>query len=491
MTAARQRSTMRACTASAPRHVRDRPGSEPVPGYRLLERIGLGGAGEVWSAEAPGGLRVALKLVPLVGGLGQRERNSLRVLRAIRHPNLLAYFGAWQSDDRLIIGMELADRSLWDRYVEATSQGLAGIPLGELLEVLGEAAQVIDFVNEPRHQLEGRSGVAIRHRDIKPQNIMLIGQGVKVADFGLSCLSDQSGASRPTAGLTFAYAAPEVFHRQTSAASDQYSLAVTYCQLRTGRLPFVGSAAAVMHGHLFGAPNLALLPEAERPIVARALAKTPSQRWPSCQAFIQALAEAARGSPQSLAAMWADVLDDASDSGSVLVPPLAEPGAESTPISAESLSVDAVSVFSRDAVLGLAEASDQAMGESSCTPTLVVPASTVVPATRRVPRLILVAISILAAGVALWSWKMASRAAVAPRRAEPVAEIRVPEPVRLDPASGRPAPAAVAARSSRGLIAPSAPGATVRPPLPTPPPLLGPSKPAEPRSSDRFPTRFS
>ncbi len=96
---------MRACTASAPRHVRDRPGSEPVPGYRLLERIGLGGAGEVWSAEAPGGLRVALKLVPLVGGLGQRERNSLRVLRAIRHPNLLAYFGAWQSDDRLIIGM--------------------------------------------------------------------------------------------------------------------------------------------------------------------------------------------------------------------------------------------------------------------------------------------------------------------------------------------------------------------------------------------------
>src|SRR5262249_35070017 len=126
-TTPRQRSTMRACTAPPAGVARDQPGSEPVPGYRLLERIGVGGAGEVGSGEALGGLGVALKIVRLVGGLGQRERTSLRVLRAIRHPNLLAYFGAWQSEDRLIIGMELADRSLWDRFVEATGQGLAGI----------------------------------------------------------------------------------------------------------------------------------------------------------------------------------------------------------------------------------------------------------------------------------------------------------------------------------------------------------------------------
>jgi serine/threonine-protein kinase len=293
-----------------------------VPGYRVLERIGAGGAGEVWRAEAPGGLPVALKIVRLVGGLGQRERTSLRILRAIRHPNLLVYFGAWQFEDRLIIGMELADRSLWDRYVEATGDGLAGIPLGELLAILGEAAKVIDFVNEPSHQLEGRCGVAIRHRDIKPQNIMLIGPGVKVADFGLSCLSDQTGASRPTTGLTVGYAAPETFRRQTSVTSDQYSLAATYCQLRVGRLPFVGSTAAVMQGHLFGVPDLSLLPEPERPMVSRALAKEPSARWPSCREFIQALAQArAWGSPESIAAVWADILDEASDSASVLVPP--------------------------------------------------------------------------------------------------------------------------------------------------------------------------
>ena len=152
----------------------------------------MGGAGEVWAAEAPGGLRVAMKIVRLTGPLGRREMINLRILRSIRHPNLLAYFGAWQTDGRLIIGMELADRSLWDRFAEARRQGLAGIPFSELLEVLFETAKVIDFLNEPRHELDGRSDVAIQHRDIKPQNIMLIGQGVKVADFGLSCLDDQS-----------------------------------------------------------------------------------------------------------------------------------------------------------------------------------------------------------------------------------------------------------------------------------------------------------
>ena len=483
---------MRACTASPTGLVRDRTGSEPVPGYRLLERIGFGGAGEVWSAEAPGGLRVALKIVGLVGGLGQRERNSLRILRAIRHPNLLAYFGAWQSDDRLIIGMELADRSLWDRYMEATRQGLAGIPLGELLEVLREAARVIDFVNEPRHQLEGRSGVAIRHRDIKPQNIMLIGRGVKVADFGLSCLSDQSGASRPTAGLTFAYAAPEVFRRQTSAASDQYSLAVTYCQLRAGRLPFAGSPAAVMHGHLFGAPNLSLLPEPERPIIARALAKEPSARWPSCQAFVQALAEAARGSPDTIAALWADVLDDASDSGSVLVPPLSEPGDWSGPVSAESVSVDAASVSGRGPVPvpGLPEAAHPVAGETSCMPTMVVPTTADLRDTRRVPRAILVAVSILAAGVAIWSWKIAGRAAATSLRADPVVQLRAREPIPRDRAPGRPAPASAAARSSSRRIPPSGPGVTVRPPIPPPPPFR-PSKPPEPRIAGGSPARLS
>ena len=91
-------------------------------------------------------------------------------------------------------------------------------------------------------------------------------------------------------GEPSAYAAPEFFRGQTSDQSDQYALAVTYCQLRGGRLPFEGNQEQVMAGHLMHPPDLTMLPEAERPVVARALAKKPAERWPNCRAFVEALA---------------------------------------------------------------------------------------------------------------------------------------------------------------------------------------------------------
>jgi len=255
-------------------------GAEPVPGYRLVERLGVGGAGEVWCAEGPGGLPVALKLVRLSCKLGDRELDNLRILRAVRHPNLLAYFGAWTTDDLLIIGMELAECSLWDHFIRRSAKRLAGIPLSELLAIMGEVAKLVDFLHEPRHELDGKLHVAIHHGDIKPQNIMLLGGGVKVADFGLSCLYDQCEKIRSQDGLTYPYAAPEKFRRQVSDHSYQYSLAVTYCVLRGGRLPFVGPPASVMYGHLFEPPDLSMLPVPEQPIVHRALAKDAAERWP-------------------------------------------------------------------------------------------------------------------------------------------------------------------------------------------------------------------
>src|SRR5262249_7215661 len=136
---------------------------------------------------------------------------------------------------------------------------------------------------------DGRSGVAIYHRDIKPQNIMLVGGGARVADFGLSCLADQSVSAASQMALTCAFAAPETFRRHVTASSDQYSLGVTYCLLRGGRLPYEGPPAAVMYGHLFQPPDLSMLPEPERPIVERALAKDPGERWDDCREFLAAL----------------------------------------------------------------------------------------------------------------------------------------------------------------------------------------------------------
>src|SRR5262249_60786143 len=85
-------------------------GTEPVPGYLLVRRLGEGGFGEVWEATGPGGFRVAFKFVALRGPAGRAELRSLEVIKNLRHPNLLTIFGTWVNDGCLIIGMELADR---------------------------------------------------------------------------------------------------------------------------------------------------------------------------------------------------------------------------------------------------------------------------------------------------------------------------------------------------------------------------------------------
>jgi serine/threonine-protein kinase len=253
-----------------------------------MRLLGQGGAGAVWEAEAPGGFRVALKFVNRGGEMENSEARALRLLRSLRHPHLLTPFEAFPHQGHLVVAMELADRAVWDRYTEARDAGLAGIPRDELLDYLGQAALALDYLN----------AAGVQHRDVKPQNLLLSGRLLKVADFGLARLvrGQQTGHSGM---LTAPYAPPEFFRGKTSARSDQYSLAVTYCLLRGGRLTFPGTAAQVMAGHLTRQPDLSMLPAAERTAVARALAKDPADRWDSCVRFAVALGEVPAGGGQA------------------------------------------------------------------------------------------------------------------------------------------------------------------------------------------------
>jgi hypothetical protein len=262
-------------------------GLEPVPGYVLVRQLGAGGFGEVWEATAPGGFRVAFKFVSLGGKAGEAELRSLEVIKNLRHPNLLTIFGTWINDGCLIIGMELADRTLLDRFREAAQANEPGIPFRELLGYCWEAAKGIDYLNKPRHFLGGPRPVGVQHADIKPPNVFLFGGGVKVGDFGLVRILEQA-RGRHHGGLTPSYAAPEILDGQISRWSDQYSLAVTYCQMRGGRLPFPGR-------HRVDPPDLTMVPEKERPAVARALSIGPRERWPNCRAFVKALRNAELG----------------------------------------------------------------------------------------------------------------------------------------------------------------------------------------------------
>ena len=118
-----------------------KPGAEPVAGYTLIERLGKGGFGEVWKANGPGGFQVALKFVLLGENVGDVELRALEVIKGIRHPHLLGTFGSWQVDGQLIIAMELADKTLLDRFREAVGQGFEGIPAPEIFEHFLDAAK--------------------------------------------------------------------------------------------------------------------------------------------------------------------------------------------------------------------------------------------------------------------------------------------------------------------------------------------------------------
>lgn len=263
-------------------------GSEPVPGYRLVNRIGKGGTGVVWKAIGPGGFCVALKIIRVGGKSDSVQLGSLELMKDVRQAHLLPLFGAWRLDGLLIVGMELADGTLMGRFERAIIEGSPGIPFAELVEYMQQAARGIDFLNKPLHALLGREGLGIQHRDIKPQNLLLIGGTVKVSDFGLASVLDDLAVST-THGMTPAYAAPEFFHGRTSSRSDQYSLAVTYFQLRTGEFPYRGNLTTIMAGHLLRRPDLSALPPDERAVVARAMAKRPEDRWPDCGTFVEQL----------------------------------------------------------------------------------------------------------------------------------------------------------------------------------------------------------
>jgi serine/threonine protein kinase len=275
---------------AAPEKPELQPGQEPVPGYRLVQRRGKGGFGEVWEALAPGDVPVALKFIELIGPAAVVEKRALELVRKLRHPHLLAMFATWQEKQYLIIAMELADRTVMERFEEVARDGLRGIPRDELLQYFHEAAEALDYLNKPRHFLGGPKPVGIQHCDIKPQNLLLVSECIKVADFGLAQIFDPELNLEVVKGLTPAYAPPERFREQTSKHSDQYSLAVSYCLLRGGRLPFNGSTYQLMQGHLFEPPDLSMVSPEEQPILARALAKKPEDRWSNCREFVKELA---------------------------------------------------------------------------------------------------------------------------------------------------------------------------------------------------------
>jgi hypothetical protein len=284
-------------------------------GLRLGRRIGRGNVGEVWETELPGGFPAAVKVVyrPLAGQEARRELRALEIVKRLNHPFILRTHAYWILNDRLVILMDRAEGSLRDRMKECRQAGRAGIGPAELLTHFRDAADALDYLH----------GERVLHRDVKPDNLLLSGRRVRLADLGLAREQRLDSGSYSGCG-TPAYMAPEAWHAHVCPQSDQYSLAYTYAELRMGRRPFPATDSAnALIAHLKELPDLSPLGEAERRVLLKALAKTPEGRFASCAEMARALADALAGGAVELA------VDD--------VPPAAGPPRVAAPPAAAAL----------------------------------------------------------------------------------------------------------------------------------------------------------
>jgi serine/threonine-protein kinase len=249
----------------------------------------------VWEAVQDNGQTAALKFLDarahgpaLVGS----EIRVLRGLAELKHPHILQLHSVQAVGKYIVLITDRANGNLADLQTAYRAETGANIPPDHALDLLDQAAIALDFLAGLK--LPGFSSIGgLQHCDVKPSNLLLFGDTLKVADFGLCAGAGwhmQKGGWRGT----LPYAAPEVVNGGAAVVgTDQYALAVTFCEVVMGHRPFwkpdrSGKSAV-------GLPiDLTKVRDKEYAVLARALHPTPCSRWPSCRAFMEALRKAVK-----------------------------------------------------------------------------------------------------------------------------------------------------------------------------------------------------
>jgi serine/threonine protein kinase len=264
--------------------------------YQLRQELGRGGMGVVYRAYDPELDReVALKSVMLEGITPEQrvanEQYLSREARAaarLQHPHAVAIYDFFSSGDRAFIVMEFVRGASLEALLATGDTSNHGLTL----QVLREAASALDAAH-----LAG-----IIHRDVKPGNILLDETGhVKIADFGIARLTTgnvtQTSPSVGTTAGTLSYMSPEqVRGDKLDGRSDQFALAVLAFQLFTGQLPFQAETWIAQSYKILNEAPIPLqslnpnLPPSVAMAIGVALQKDPMQRFPTCKAFVDALA---------------------------------------------------------------------------------------------------------------------------------------------------------------------------------------------------------
>jgi serine/threonine protein kinase len=223
----------------------------------------------------------------------------LSSIRDLHHPNLIRLRDVFTSSRHLVLCMDKADGNL-DELREAYRQEIGGnIPPDHLLELLRQAAVGLDYLANMRLPGFTMTLQGLQHCDVKPSNLLLQGDEVKIADFGLCAGMGQQ--NRKGMRGTPPFAAPELYQGRVCAQTDQYALAVSWCDLVGGSRMFRKGIAP--DGGPMYSINLALSREREAAVLARALHDDPTRRYSSCVEFVDALRDAAR-MPRRPAGKW-------------------------------------------------------------------------------------------------------------------------------------------------------------------------------------------
>jgi serine/threonine-protein kinase len=255
--------------------------------YLLEEPLGQGGMGTVWRGrDRESGIPCAIKVLrpefaadPAAVTRFVRERTALM---RFRHPNVVTLRDMIVEGDCLALVMDLIEGGDLDSYRRS---GGGTLPVGE---ALGLTAQICDA-------LAAAHDAGIVHRDLKPANVLLDAGQVRLADFGIARIADQTRATTTGAIIgTIGFLAPEVIRgEEPTPACDVYAAGITLHELLTGTQPFTGQVATVLHGHLETVPGQpAGVPDRLWTLMSACLSKDPSVR-PAAAVLARALRDPA------------------------------------------------------------------------------------------------------------------------------------------------------------------------------------------------------